>query len=464
MRAPSVPHLEIGEENVKSHRMRWAPVMALLTLGCAATQEGAVRQDLRTAGLELRPADSPAPPPESLDGTLGAYLRFASAGSPALRESYERWRAAVHRISPARRMPDPMVTYAFYALPVQTRVGPQRHRLGIRQTIPWPTRLSAAADARSLGARAAQRGFEARILAIQARVAVAWWRLWAIRRMRGVHRDQLTLAGTVVETARVRMEIGRSTLADVAQLELVQARLEDELAGIDERERAAEALLRAAIGADAATEVPTVMETPDALLPPEPLHELAEAARAHPRLEAYELRAQSHEAQAASAEASRFPSVVLGLDWIETGEAVMMTNGSGADALLLSVGVSIPIFAQEAGAELQRAEEAEGAAERAGREDAEDRAVAELTEAWSALRDAHRRLGLYAGTLAPQARAAYESVIGGYATGDIAVAATLAAQRAFLEIELAQIRARAEHGVAWARVEALVGRPLGGER
>src|SRR5690606_14644794 len=108
----------------------------------------------------LDETDAPAP-----DGSLGSYVRYAVTESPALRASLERWRAAALRIEPARRLPDPMVSYGFYALPVQTRVGPQRHRLSVRQDVPWPTKLTAAANAQSLRARAAQRRFEAQALA-----------------------------------------------------------------------------------------------------------------------------------------------------------------------------------------------------------------------------------------------------------------------------------------------------------
>jgi len=296
------------------------------------------------------------------------------------------------------------------------------------------------------------------MLSLVGRVAEAWWRLWSIRRARGVQRDQLVLAGGLIEAARARLEVGRASLADVAQLELMQARLDDRLRSLDESERSAEAQLREAIAADEDVALPIEEEVSDATLPGEDLASLSEAARAHPQLEAFELRAQGHEAMADAAEATRFPSFVLGVDWIETGDAPMPTNGSGDDALIVSLGVSVPIFGQDAAGDLQRAAEADGAAERA--------AVSRLTQAWSTTRDAHRRLRLFETTLLPQARAAYESVTGSYATGERSVATSLAAQRTFLEIELDTIRVRAQHGMAWARLEALAGRPIetGGER
>ena len=196
----------------------------------------------------------------------------------------------------------------------------------------------------------------------------------------------------------------------------------------------ARASLRAAVGAPRDVDLPVADDVPAPTLPREALDALEQAARAHPRMEAYELRAQSHEAQAGAAEADRLPSFVLGVDWIETGEASMPVNGSGDDALLVSVGVRLPLFGQDAAAEAQAAEHAEGDAQRAMRQAAENDAIAELSAAWSSVRDSHRRLALYETTLIPQARAAQESVNGAYAASELGAANLITAQRALLEI------------------------------
>lgn len=434
-----------------------SPALAtLLLLGCGAHSEGALRADLRAQQHLADPDRPPAP----ADGALAQYVAYAASAHPSIRAEYERWRAAVHRIAPARRMPDPMITYAFYASPVQTRVGPQRHRLGARQEIPWPTRLTAAADARSFEAQAAQRRMEARLLTLRAPVAAAWWRLWAVRRLREIQRERLVLLDALAEAARARLEVGRATLADVGQLDLARAREDDRIRSLDEDERTAEAALRAAVAAPSDLELATAAEIPPPSLPSEAPSDLAAAVRTHPQLEAFELRARAREAQAGAVEGTRLPSFVLGVDWIETGEAPMPVNGSGDDALMVSVGVRIPIFGQAAADEAMQSEHAEAAAQRADREAAELTAIEQLHQALAVLRETHRRLHFYRRTLLPQARGVYESVAGSYATGAVGVAEAIAAARELLDIERETVEARAQHGAAWARVEALTGRPV----
>ncbi len=425
-----------------------------LASGCAARYEDALRRDLsRTAGT-LRDHDVEA---AEVDGSLEGYVALAMARSPELHERYARWRAETLRIARARALPEPTIAYGFYALPVQTRVGPQRHRLSASQSFPWPTRLTAAADAQSARARAAQLRFEARALDVAARVADAWWRLWVVERVAAVWREQLALLGGVSESVRGRIETNQATLADVAQVDLTRSRLDDAIAGLDEQARAARAALRAAVGAGPDVAMAAEGDAGVAL-PAEPAEALTRAVRAHPFLASFERMAEAGEASAASAEAERFPRFTLGIDWIETGPAAMPgVQGSGDDALIAHVAITVPLW-QEAYDDAQRAAEAEAAAERAAGRSAEDAALAELEQALSAVRDTHRRARLYRDTLLPQAQAALESVLGAYAIGRTNVAAVLLAQRDLLEIAVARERALAEHGQAWARVERVVGR------
>lgn len=433
-------------------------VLSLVTTGCAATYEESLRRDLADVRERLaEPGETRAPDP---DGSLESYVVYAMAQSPELLASYERWRASSLRISSARRLPEPMVMYAFYALPVQTRVGPQRHRVSAEQSFPWPTRLTAAADAQSARARAAQRRFEAQALALTRRVADAWWAVWFVRHARDVEREQLQILDGLSETLRARVETSQAGLSDLAQVDLTRSRIDDRIAELDEAEQSAEAALRGVIGAPAGVGLPTPGDVSGIAIPDESRGALIEAVRLHPFLLAFELMAEANESQAAAFEADRFPRVTVGVDWIETGPAVMAgVQGSGDDALTVRVGVSIPLW-QESYDDMQRSAEAEAAASRAEREHAEDAALAELEQALSDVRDSHRRVRLYRDTLLPQAQTTYESVMGAYAVGRATVAATLLAQRDLLELSLGLMRARAEHGRGWARLERVVGRPV----
>ncbi|MEO0326938.1 MAG: TolC family protein, partial [Myxococcota bacterium] len=160
--------------------------------------------------------------------------------------------------------------------------------------------------------------------------------------------------------------------------------------------------------------------------------------------------------------AQRLPSFSLGVDWIVTGDAAAEdVQGSGRDAVIVGAGLSVPLW-QRSYADEARAAELEAAARRDDRRALAHRVRAALTGTLARLRDARRRAVLHEGTLAPQAEAALDSVLGAFTVGRAAVADVLLAERDLLEIRLGRGAARADHARAWARLEELVARPVAG--
>lgn len=465
-------------------------VASVVLGGCAGGAESAVRDDFRAtrrptpfASAPASPASAPASPaaapagapaPDAavptpgaaapvvaeVTGTPGQYLAWALAHSPAVAAAHARWEASVHRISRARRLPEPMLSFGVFLRAVETRVGPQRARVGVQQTFPWPSKLSAGSDAAAGEARAQAARFEALSLRVAQRVETAYWTLWEIRHTRAIHREHLDVIRGLSETVRARIATGVATLADQQQIDLAAARLEDGIRSMDEAERSAEAQLRAAVGMPASESVPTRADPPEPTLPAADAGALEAQVRAHPFITAFEWMAQAQESRARAEDADSLPSFTVGADWIVTGEARMPgVAGSGKDAVFAGVGVRVPLW-QGSYDDSAAAARAEALSDRAEQRAAIDAALAELVASLSATRDAARRATLYADTLLPQADSAYESVLGAYTTGRGTVAQALLAQRDLLELRVKLEKARADHLRGWARLQQVVGREL----
>ena len=443
----------------------------LLLSGCATQLEQQSDRDLNAVSdARVRPepasqGSTQAPPVRAAaDGSLASYVRYALDNSPALRASFEEWRASAQRIRQARRLPEPVITYGYFVRRVETRVGPQRHKFGISQTFPWPTKLTAGADAASMAARSAQQRYEASALELTRRVAEAYWRIWLIGRTRAVQKDQARILEQFAAVVRGRLEVGQATLAELGQIDLGVSRLVDVLAGLDEQERAARAMLVAAIGAPPGTATPVTTEDPPLIVPAESDAALRSSAVDHPRVRAFGSMADAQQHRARAMGADAYPSFTLGVDYIETGPAVMPNvDESGKDAIIAMVGAKIPIWGGVYGAEEDEAH-AESAAFRARQAAARDQAIAELEKALSDVRDAARRVKLHRDTLVPQAETVYASSLGAYQVGRSTLASVLMAERDLNDLQLALHRARADHALAWARLEEVVGRTVRSRR
>ena len=427
--------------------------------GCRGAYESTTKTDLATAASIVAEEVSPAESDPSLDGSLNSYLAFAVARSPELRASFERWKAATMRISRARRMPEPVIKYSYFIRSVETRVGPQNHRLSLMQSFPWPTALSAGADAASAAARAAQRRFDAEALDVKQAVADAYWRLWLLHEDHRLKNEHDLVLETLAGSVRGRVRTGDASLADLNQVELGIARHHDHHGAHREAARVAAAELLRAIGASSRGEPLMASDTPFEGVPVDGNEVLRRAARQHPRIEAAELMASSSESQVRAQAAERAPSLLAGLDWIVTGKAPAAVEKSGQDAVIVTAGLSVPLWGRSY-RDAMGAARAEGAAHLADRDAAMYAADAQLEAALAAVRDAQRRIDLYRNTLIPQAETTFQSVLGGYQSGRSTVASALLAQKDLLELQLELARSRSRHARAWAVLEAVVGRPV----
>ena len=386
-------------------------------------------------------------------------MAYALARSPELQASFERWRAATMRISRARRLPEPIIKYSYFVRSIETRVGPQQHRLSLMQSFPWPTALSKGADAASSKARAAQRQFDARALAVQQAVADSYWRLWLVHEEHRLTTEHDIVLETLAGTVRGRVRTGDASLADLNQVELGIARHHDHHGAHREAQRVAAAELLRAIGATQQRQRLRATDSPFEGLPAESDETLRRDSLEHPDIEAFNLMAESSEARVRAEAADRAPSLLAGLDWIVVGSSQLPQPDSGKDAVVVTAGLSLPLWGPNYRSSMSAAR-AESAAHRADRDAARLAADAHLEAALSAVRGAQRRIDLYRNTLIPQAETTFQSVLGGYQSGRSTVAAALLAQRDLLELQLDLARSRAKHARAWAVLEAVVGRAV----
>jgi outer membrane protein TolC len=435
--------------------------LALLALGpgCAGALETGSQSKLQQFEREQRLAPPPKTIPE-FDGSLAAYVSFALKHSPEVRAAFERWRASALSISRSRRLPEPTLAFGYFIRSVETRVGPQRFKVGLSQVLPWPTKLSAAADAASERANAVQRIVEAELLRVKRDVGAAYWTLWQIDEEHRLKSEHDALLESLAAAIRGRLKTGAATLADLNQIELTIARHHDHRGRHEEARIKASSRLLAAMGVAGEDRKLLAGDTPLHGLPKAEASELRDKVAHHPRIAMHDHLALGEESRARAEEASRYPKIRLGLDFIETGDAQMSgVPESGKDPVIVSAGVSIPLWSGSY-SDATEAAQASARAHRAKREGAAVRAQGAFDGVLADLRDAQRRIQLYEKTLVPQAETTFQAVIGGYQTGRSTVAAVILAQRDLLELQIEHARARAEHAKTWMILEYMVGSEL----
>ena len=348
---------------------------------------------------------------------LDGLLAYAVAHSPRLEAAFNRWKARLERIPQARALPDPRVSYQYFIENVETRVGPQRHRVGVSQTFPWFGKLDQQSGVAVEAARAAGSRYEAEKLSLLNDIQRGYYEYAYLTRAIQVVRENRDLLKYLEDVTRTRFKAAAAGHPDVIRVQVELGQLDDRLRSLEESRGPLVAGLNAMLN-----------RRSDALLPrPEPLVEVSLGVDDDRLIEWLDrhnpgLAARRHEL-AGKREAVRlarkqsFPDVTVGVDYIEVGSAVSPgVAGSGDDALMAGVSVNVPIWRERYDAGVREALAGFGASVKT-LTDLRNRLEVELRMAVYRFRDARRKIDLHRDTLVPKAREALKTTEAAFRAG-----------------------------------------------
>lgn len=401
------------------------------------------------------------PPVAGAAGEVGASLEellvYAEEHNPGFAASRARLSMAEAAARQAGVLPDPVFSYGYYLREVETRVGPQEHRLGVRQAFPWPGTLADRREVAGQTIRVEKNRHESARLALHVRIARAWYELALIHRILSIEEENRALLVYLEEVITTRYRSGGVRHAALIRAQVERERREDVIAGLREQLLPVQAGLNAALGRSAGAEVPLpgdtvyrpVTEDVRRLRPLLPVH--------NPELAALSAEEERAAAGVALSARRQYPGFTLGLDYIVTDDAENPgVRDSGKDPVIASLSLSVPLWrGAYAAVRREAAQQLHGVQNR--HEESRHRLLAEWEQIWFKLRDARRRILLYRETLVPRAEQLVEVTRQSFSAGGADVLDLIDAQQTLLDLQLAEQRALFTHAVARAELSALLG-------
>jgi outer membrane protein TolC len=123
-------------------------------------------------------------------------------------------------------LPDPRAMLGWYAVPVETRVGPQEWSLGIQQDIPFPTKLTLKSDIAEVEARRALVVYERTVRDVLTDVVRTAWELVYLDQAERISGEVARLLDRYVAAAGG--EPSDSPLSELFRAETQRAQLEND--------------------------------------------------------------------------------------------------------------------------------------------------------------------------------------------------------------------------------------------
>ena len=393
--------------------------------------------------------------------SLSKYQELALARNHRVNAARESWKASLEGVQTARSLPDPVLTYGVFLQEVETRVGPQKHRLGITQSFPWFGTLNQRGLLALAGADMTRQQYVQVIQTTLREVAVAFARYYYLGAALQINTDNMELLKGWERILRARYTTGKVNYSDLIKVQVELTQLDDRIKTLQQQRAPRSARLIALLDLPSSTILawPEDLPTVQPLLPAETLEE--QLLRLSPELGAMDAKVERTDRKIDLARRAGYPDFTVGVDWIQTDTRdVAGLEDNGKDPLVARVGIRIPLWRGKVSAGTRQAQ----AQNRAASEAKADRArqlEAELKDLIFRYRDAERKVALYKDSLIPKGNQSLEAAFAAFEAGHSDFLNVLDTERTLLEFGLSLHGARADLLEARAGIDALTGHPTG---
>jgi len=393
--------------------------------------------------------------------TLGDYLAVAMERSPRLRSAYNHWIGDVKKSEYAGALPDPMFSYAYFVEHVETRVGPQEQRFGLRQPFPWFGTLGAKKDKAFAMSEASYQLFEAAKYELFYNVKAAYYDYYFLGQDISITGENLELLKFWESVAQSKYRVGLKQHPDVIKAQVELGKLEDHLRTLQEQVEPKAARLRALLNLPESVQIPIPQSISVAEITLDRDTVIAVIKQHNPNLRALERMVQSERAGERLAGKQAMPSFSVGVDYIQTGPAINPDMPeSGKDPWMVGASISLPIWFGKNSARKKEAAARRRVAQY-NLQDSENQVVAMSERLIFEYSDALRKTRLYRDGLVPKAEQSLNAIYAAYQAGETDFLNLLDAQRQLLDFQLTVAREQARLGTKGAQLEMLSGSELG---
>ena len=399
--------------------------------------------------------------PEQAVGTsLATLIQEAFETSPRIKSARSRWQAVVERYPQVVALPDPMVAYGYFAQSVETRVGAQRHRIGLKQKIPYPGKRRLKGEVVRKDVEIARLGYETAVRDVIVEIKTSYHELHYLNAAIELTRQNQELLKHVLRIATTQYAEDKATLNDVLRAQTQLGQLEYDLITLKE------------LALTETTRINSLLsrspEMPLRLAAPLPYRELdtplaslyKQALEQRQEIQIARKRVERGDKAVELAHRLNRPDFTVDLLYIETGGALNPTPDDGKDPLVIGVGVNVPIWGAKNRARVAEARYAREAASM-GVRDLENRTQAQVKTLYFKLENSRRLVELYRDQLIPQAKKSMELSETLYRDGKGSFTDFLETQSVWLNFNLAQQRAIADYQKSVVKLEQVTGGVIG---
>ncbi len=275
---------------------------------------------------------------QSVDHFIDLAIKH-NPGLEALRLGYE---SAKEQSNQVGDYPDPKVSLGIGVLPVETRLGAQRFKVGVSQSIPWKGLLDARKDTKFLQAQSLSYKDDVKEIDIAYAIRSAYNSLVFIEESKEVIKRKIELLDVLSEIAQSTVRSGKGKLSNVLLVQRNKEAMESDLILLEKKKEGPTIMINRWTGRP----LDQSIEMSESIEVSEDVGQYIDfAQKDHPEFKILESQIVASEKSVELTFLEAKPKVGIGLDyaWIDGRNDVPNLSGNGRDILMPMGSISIPL-------------------------------------------------------------------------------------------------------------------------
>jgi outer membrane protein, heavy metal efflux system len=377
--------------------------------------------------------------------SLGELFDYALGNNPeigALRNSIE---AKKQDVRTAAVLPDPSFSAGYFISSVETRVGPQKGKIGASQMLPWPGKLR---DKK----RIAQKELSATIEELNDRSAVllsditeTYAALFAIGKTIAINSENLNLLKQMESLLLAKYSTTNTTQMSLLKLQVAMAVLEDEIKSLASEAKKEREKLIALLGGMYTKQIDFPQNLPDITVSID--ESLLDSAlnSSNPKLRNLSFLKSAASEKVNLSQKKYIPNFMLMTDYIftdATNSSMVSADENGKNPWIITASINVPIWFRANNAKISKMKNMESAVTEKEK-NMHNILHAKIMELHESYRDVDRKIELFETILIPKAKQSLSLFEEAYTNNNASILDFLDAQRMLLDLEIKLARQKA---------------------
>ena len=324
--------------------------------------------------------------------SVESLVTMAKEYNPGLKSMRMDYEASLLKADQVNDWPDPTVNLGLGILPVETRLGAQRLKIGISQMIPWKGSLDAKSDVAKSMAEIQSYDDEVKEIDIEYAIRTSYAMLQFLQSKKDIIRQRLEILDVLEDLSKSAVKSGKGKLSNVLFVIRKRELLDADLSLISKKIEQPTIMINRWTGRPLMTEITLPEVTEDLFLKTE-LRQYAETD--HPQFRIFENQIEASNSKIEVTKYANKPKIGVGLEYayIDSRNDVNI-EGNGRDVLMPMGSISIPIHTGRYKA-IRQEESIRKESIQAKREEVKDMFAAEIELAYATIEYTNQVIGKY---------------------------------------------------------------------